>query len=298
MHTTSTLSYVLDEVVSTVAFGSFYGLPYMTPMLATVRGTNKRRERSASFGELGDYEEKPEGIAPAEDSISQQFEKDLVQAAYSKKIKATREVVMFDEWGVVAQIGEQLGTKGGETMEKKGAAVFNDAFAGATYKTEDGLSICSGAHVNSDGGNSQDNSGTNTFNWAGVEATRLAMFGYKNYRGDLSPVIMDAVILPPALQMTGWELTKSALKPDTANNNINVYQNGFEAYVWPWLTDTNNWFGINKALLKRNFVWLQAVALEIFGDGNLEVGYRNMCGFYMCACGMRDWRGIYGNVVP
>ena len=56
--TSANMEFVLDEVVSSVMFESFFDEPYMYPMLFDVRTSNKRRERSASIGGLGEYTEK------------------------------------------------------------------------------------------------------------------------------------------------------------------------------------------------------------------------------------------------
>ncbi len=295
MLTTSNLSYVVDEVVSAVAFETFFQETFMMPVLYDVRTSGRRRERMASFGGLGEFEVKTPTVEPNEDEIAQQFEKDFVHVAYGKQVPVEREIVDDEEWGLLADIGQQLGYMAAYTMEKKAAALFNDAFSGGTYKCEDGKSICNSAHTNSDGGNSQSNSSTNSFNFAGLETTRLAQRKLTNYRGDKLGVRPRLQLVPVELEQTGWELLKSIGKPDTANNNLNYYQGMYDLAVWDFLTDTNAWFSIDPSLMKQNLIWYQRIALEVFGDGNLFAGTKKIGGYFRASHGCRDWRWIYGN---
>ena len=272
MITTGSLSYALDEVVSAIAFEVFYDLPFMMPVLYDVRTSKRRRERQASLGGLREYDQKTNGAEPAEDELVQQYERDFVHIAYGKQVPIERELVDDEEWGILADAGQQLGYMAAYTMEKRAADLWNDAFVGASYKAEDSLSICNGAHVNSDGGNSQSNSGTNSLNIAGLEATRIAMRKFKNYRGDKMSIRPRLLVVPIDLEQTGWEMIKSVGKPDSENNNLNFYQGMYDLVVWDFLTSSTSWWMADPQMLKMNLIWYQRIALEIFGDGNLFTG--------------------------
>ncbi len=294
--TSNSMSYILDEVVSAVAFESFYAEQFMMPVLYDVRGSGRRRERSASIGGLSLYAEKTNGQNATEDQWTQQFEKDFVHVAYGKRVAIERELVDDEDYGVLAEIGSQLGSLAAQTMEEKAADLFEDAFAGATYKAEDNLSICNSAHLNADGGNSQDNSGTSALSMAAVKATRTAMRRFKNYRGDRMAVRPDLLIVPPDLEETAWEIIRSTGRPDTTNRADNMYNGMFNLVVWDFLDDTNNWFMADSRLMKQNLLWYQRIPLEIYGDGNLNTGTRTIGGYFRASHGCRDWRWVYGHI--
>lgn len=295
MITTNTMSYVLDEVVSAVAFETFYEDAFVFPLLYDVRTSMKRREGTASLGGIREYAEKTRGAEASEDTITQQFKKDFVHVSYGKSIPVERELVDDEEWGLLVDLGQQLGYMAAYTMEKKAAALFNDAFNGSTYLAEDGLSICNDAHVNADSGNSQDNSFNSSLNFAGVKTVRTAMRKFTNYEGDKASVRPRLLVVPTDLEEEGWELTKSLGKPDTANNNLNIYNGMFDMLVWDFLTDTNAWFMIDPRLMKMNLIWYQRIALEVFGDGNLFTGTRKIGGYFRASHGCRDWRWVGGS---
>lgn len=297
IQTSENLNYVLDEVVSAVVFESFYdSTEFLMPQLYNVRPTAKRRERMASFGGLGRFNQKQSTHSAEEDSISQQYEKDFVPLAYAKTVPIERELIDDEEWGVVEDISRQMGIAAGQTMEEDAASLFNNAFSGAGgYAAEDGLSICNGAHLNAQGGNSQSNSGSNSLSMGGIKTTRTAMRKFTNYRGSKITVRPDLLLVSVDQEEDAWEIVRSAGRPDQMNRADNMYNGMFRLAVWDFLTDTNAWFMIDSRLMALNLMWLQRISLESYGDGNLFTGVRSIGAYYRAAHGCRDWRWIYGN---
>jgi len=293
--TSSTLSYVLDEVTSVLAYESFYSEPFFMPELFGIRTSNRRRERTASTSGLTEYAIKTETAAPTEDTIDNQFQKDFTHDAYAKQVAISRELVDDQEWGLLEDIGEQLGTAAAYTMERKAASVFVNSFGAAT--SEDGLSICNDAHLNAGGGNSQDNKGTAALSMTAVKNARIAMRKFTNYNGDYLSVNPNALIVPVDLEETAWEIAKSTMRPDNANMAANIYNGMLDLYVWPLLTSTTDWWLVDTRLMKKNLLWFQRVALEVFGEGNLLTGTKKVGGYMRFSYGCRDWRWVYGSDV-
>lgn len=299
----NSMSFLLDEVVSAVAFETFFEEPLMMPTLYSVRQSARRRERLASFGGLREYSAKTAGAEAASDDMTQQFEKDFVHTAYAKQVNVERELLDDQEYGLLEDIGRQLGMMAAYTMEKNAAAPFNDAFAGSTYTAEDGLSLCNDAHVNVDAGNSQDNAGTTALSLTAVGTTRSLMRNFKNYEGDLMSVRPNGILIPPDLEQTAWEIVRSTGRPDTTNRADNFYNGQFELFVWDFLStgisggDANNWFMLDTRIMANSLLWYQRVPLEIYGDGSLSAGTRKVGGYFRSSHGVRDWRFVYGHNV-
>jgi|DEB0MinimDraft_3_1074331.scaffolds.fasta_scaffold14642_4 hypothetical protein len=295
--TSANMEFVLDEVVSSVMFESFFDEPFMYPMLFDVRTSNRRRERSASIGGLGEYQEKGRTQAAAEDQITEQFEKDFVHKSYAKQVAVERELIDDEEYGVLQEIGSQLGIMAAYSQEKTAAEIFNDGFAGVSHTGEDGKSLFNAAHVNSDGGNSQSNTGTETCGLSGIQTTRLAMRNFTNYRGEKLAIRPNMLIVPPDLEETAFEIVRSTgSTEDNKNAGVaNFYNGRFDLAVWDFLTDTNAWFMADSRLMKQNLIWYQRTPLEQFGDGNLFTGTRRVGGYYRNSYGFKDWRWVFGN---
>jgi phage major head subunit gpT-like protein len=297
MITSESLSYALDEIVSAVTFDSFYGMPFMLPQLFSVRPSSRRRERFASLGGLGVWTEKTRGAAADSDALVQQFEKDFVHTAFGKEIPIERELIDDCEVNIVGEIGVQIGATAAYTMETHAAEVFNDFFDGATFKSEDGVTVCNNTHVNSDGTTLSDNlSTTNALNTDGVSAVRTAMRGFVNSRGLKDPSILRLILVPPALETTAAQLAKSERTPENAMNTANVFQ-GLQYGVWDFLSSTTDWFGIDTAKMKQEVLWLQRIPLEVFSSGDMFTGTKKIGGYMRYSRGVKGWNWVYGNNV-
>lgn len=294
--TQSTLSFVFDEVVTEVAMAEAFDAPLLGPSLFTMRPSTSRRERAASFGELGYYAEKSEGAAAAEDTITQQFEKTVAHKEYSKTISFTRPTVDDEDWGFVVDAGEQLGSKGPETVENEMAKLFINIANSTFYTSEDGLSIANSAHLNVDSGNSQSNTGTNSLTHAGAKTTRTAMRNWTGYSADQNlSIIPDEIIVPNDLEEDAFALVESTLVPGVANNDRNIFQGRYRVYVWTWLTDTNAWGMMDSRRRMRNLRWNLRIPLEITSQGSFSTHNREMNGYMRWSLMCRDWRWIYWN---
>ena len=295
--TTSTLSFLFDEVVSAVTYEEYFSGDFLVPLLYSMRGSMSRRERGASLGGLGKFQAKTETGSIPEGTITEQFTKTLVQSEFGLKLPISRMVVDFNEWGFLQEVGVELGASAAYTMEDDGMALFRDVPTGATYTAEDGLSIANDAHLNVDGGNSQDNKLANTFSMAGIKATHIALRKLKNYDGLQLSINPDELIVPVDLEEDAFETIKSVLRPDVATNAQNFYQGRYALYVSPLLTDTTDWGMMDSRRRARNLLWYQSAALEIAGEGNLDNHSRKIGGYDREAHGCRDWRWIAWNVV-
>lgn len=293
--TSAGLSSVLDEVVGALGMESFYQEAFMMPNIYSVRQSNRRRERSASVAGLTLWTAKNPNQSVAEDSLIQQFEKTYTHTPLGKKIPVERELIDDEEFGLLQDIGQQIGATAAQTMETDAVSPFNDAFAGATHQAEDGLSICNTAHKNVDGGNSQSNSKTLALSAANVDTLRIAHRKITNHRGDKMSLRPRLLVVPVELDATAYEIVKSVGKPGTANNDLNFYNGVFDSITWDFLTGTKAWFMLDPAVMKRNMLWYQRVGVEIFGDGDLFAGTRTLGGYMRYSLGCKDWRGIMGS---
>ena len=295
--TTGTLSYLFDEVTSAIAIEKYFEGPFLVPLLYNMQGTGNRRDRSSSFGGLGKFQAKSETASASEATVTQQFQKTFVQSEFALMLPVSRMVVDFEEWGFLQDLGVELGTAAAYTVEDDGIALFRDAVTGATYTSEDGLSICNNAHVNADSGNSQDNLLTAAFSMAAIKAAHVAMRKFTNYDGLKLSVNPDELMVPVDLEEDAWETVRSAMRPDSSNLRSNFYAGRYSLFVSPLLTDASDWFMMDSRLRARYLRWYQSAALEIFGDGNLDTGTRKIGGYYRESHGCTDWRWIIGHSV-
>lgn len=295
MNRTNT-SYAVDEAVTEIAYAELAEQEMLMPKLFGMKVSSGKQEVRASMGELGLFAQKNEGASMNVDNANQQFKQTFIHNSYAKAIEFSRELEDDQDWGVVEDYAMQLGQKAAETMENSASTVFNDAFAGASYTCEDGLSLCNDAHVNAQSGNSQDNNGTNSLTHAGAKTTRTAMRKFKGYEADQKIMVNpDELLVPIDLEEDGWTLLESNLIPGSQNNDANIFRGRYTLYVWEWLTDTNAWFMMDSRLRRRYLQWYQRIALEIMSDASFSQGVRKVGAYMRYSLGPSNWRFLYGN---
>lgn len=292
-------SFVSSEVISTFAFDEFFQEPAMMALFFSQRPSSQHREVSGSMSGLDDFEEKQPLQEPAESDPVQQYEKTFIHAAFALQSKIARETVDDQRFPFFEEFGTKVGQSAIRTIETRAAGVFNNAFVTSSGTAEDNLALCSGAHVNVDGGNSQSNSGTTALSDDAVTSTRTLMRNFTDYIGKKIVVNPDLILVANASDNEAklFTILRSQQRPDSMNNDANFNQGRFQGAVWLYLTDTNNWFMIDRRLMARNLIWYWRIQLELFGDGDLFTGRRRIGGYYRTSHGVKDWRWVYGHAV-
>ena len=288
-------SYVLTESVTAIAVNEYMSLPMTVPLLANFAPTSASDiEEHASIGGLGRFEKKTETGAADKDETTQQYKRQWTHEQYALEIELSRTFVDDQKWQMLSEYGMELGRAANRSVEEDGAKPFTDAFDGNSVLCEDGLSLCNDAHVNVDGGNSQDNSGTNTLGVAGLKTTDIAMRKTTDYRGKRIKITPDLLLVPLDLQEEALQLTMALQKPGSANNDVNTFR-GTGLIVWEELTDTNAWFRIDSALMRQHNYFFMRTGLEYYGSRNQSTQVISMGGWMRYSYGPKDWRWIYGN---
>ena len=191
-------------------------------------------------------------------------------------------------------------------MEKLGASIFNDAFTGTGSITIEGttvlsnteaLSLCNDAHTSTATATLQDNSGTTALSATAVEATRILMAGFKDDKDNLISVQPDLILCPRNLEETAWEIISSKGKVDSAENNSNFHYGKYKLAVWDYLSDSNNWFMIDSAMMKQFLNWFDRIPLEFFQDKSFDTLIAKYAVYTRVSLGYSGWQWLYGQKV-
>jgi len=288
-------SYVLNEATTAVAINSFARLPGKYGLLFNIVPSMKPSEQHASVGGLGKFQPKSSTAAATRGNTTQQFEKSWTHGEYALAIDFERKYVDDEAFGHFAKMGYELGDSALRTYEHYCSTVFTDAFAGATVTAEDGLSLCNDAHVNVDGGNSQDNSGTNSLTYSGWKTTKTAHRKLTNYDGEKVLINPNMLLVPVDLEEDALQVAQATGKPGSSNNDYNVFAGTVDVVVWEYLQDTNAWFSIDAELMQRNLFLFIRMALEFYGNRDWDTHVSSVGGYTRFSFGPEDWRWVYGN---
>ncbi len=294
--TRANAGYVSDETVSVFAFDQFTMATPRMPSLFNQQGSSTYREVQGSMSGLGDFQPKTELEGPTEDRPIQQFKKEYLHQEFALGVVVERKVYDDQRFSFFQKLGAKIGQSAIRTFESQGSAVFNEAFSSSDYLAEDGLTLCHSAHVNVDGGNSQDNSGTATLSYDNAGTTMTAMRLFKDYRGNPMLVDPDLLLVPVSKDQIAFEIIRSSGDPTEANLKANYFGGKLSALSWAYLdsSDDDNWFMIDRRLMSENLYWYWRVALEIFGDGDAWKGLRRIGGYFRSSHSAVGWWWVYG----
>lgn len=217
-------------------------------------------------------------------------------AIYGLGFEITRPMAEDDMYGLMKQMPASLARSSRNRIEIDAHTPLNRAF-NASYTGFDGQPLCSTAHTRLDGGATQSNrSATDIgFSIAGIQQMRLAFNTRLNARG--MPALMSAktIIITEQNVDAAREILGSALRPYTANNEINsLVQDELVYMVSHWITTMSNWFAAAaKGTHDVQFLMRTAPIFDTFTDpwtGNTiaTVWQRHTAGF-------GDWAGWWGS---
>lgn len=189
------------------------------------------------------------------------------------------------------------------TLQYESADIFNEAFSTSKYTGPDSCALISTTHHLIPGDDHQSNWGTNELDYAGHEATILAMENLNNDRGDKMLIQGNMVIAGSYYRDTLKKLYGSSKEAFVADNQENIYKD-FSYYIHPLITG-RDWFMVNKESMKGgsglNFFMrrdprtLERDGATALGDFNTEKLSWKAVGRW--TKGWTNWHFIYGNRV-
>lgn len=231
------------------------------------------------------------------DDTKQSYRKSVEEIEYALGVKVTKKLRRNDMYNIVQQQVRLLARRFRARREGIAADVFNLAFSSTT--TADALALCYSAHTSDQGGANQGNSGSTAMSAVSVEATRRLMIAFKTNRDNIiAGTFPDMLLVPTALEQTGYEIIASKGKVDTANNNENFLKGKYKMAVWHnWLTDSNNWFMINSKLMKEYLRLYNWNPVEFYYAGEMDTLVSKHAGYMSMNVSAVDWRFIYGHAV-
>lgn len=233
------------------------------------------------------------------DSFAPLDETTFTHKEYAKGVAIERKLWDDDRSGQIKRKAQSLGYAFGTTIATHMSSVLNNAFSDS-YLGADGEPLCETNHgVNSVSSDTFSNTGTTALSYDAVVATLIAGHDLNDDRGNPLPIVYDTLYVPTALQATAYEIVNAIGKPGSADNDANFLNSqGLQVVVDPYLSDTNNWFMLNRSMAQMHLLWFWRVrpeiALDPSSDYNLVAKYR---GYMRYSYGWDDPRFIFGHEV-
>lgn len=240
---------------------------------------------------------KTEGGSISYDSAEQAFIDRYTHVTYGLGFIITRE--MHDD-GISATVAlrraSALAFSIRQTAETVAANVLNRAF-NSSYTFGDGLELCSTGHVNQSGGTWSNEPATAAdLSEASLEQACIDIAGFTNDRGLKIAVRPMKLIIPKELVFEASRVLDSALRPGTADNDINALKKAGmipEIVANHYLTDTDAWFIKTDCPDGMKYFERRAPGFDI--DNDFDTENAKFKATFRASWGCTDKRAIYGS---
>ena len=259
-------------------------------------------EEEVMLAGFGTAPTKQEGEGVAFDTANETFTARYTHETIALAFSITEEAVednLYDR--LAARYTRALARSMANTKQVKAAAILNDAFAAAgaagTNPGGDGVSLVNTQHPLAIGGTFSNRLATDAdLNETSLEQSLIDIAAFVDERGLKIAAQGRKLIIPKELQFTADRLMNSALRPGTADNDVNAIRNmGMipEGYtVNHFLTDTNAFY--IKTDVPNGFKYFNRSPIRTSMEGDFDTGNVRYKARERYSFGFSDPRGIFG----
>ena len=276
----------------------FTDVPDEISSLYSVQTGKLNTERFSTIGTTG---EMPLfGGTITYDDVSAGYDTLITALEFGQGIQIERKLFDDEQFGIIDQKPKALAGSLFRRRQTDAARPFNNAMSVDTffYTNSEGVSLCSNSHTTTSGASTAvgfDNLVTTSLSAVSLAAARIQMVQYRGDRGEIISVNPDLLMFPPDLYEVAFEITNSMGKIDTANNNVNVHKGQYKTKEWNYLTDSNNWFLIDSAMMKDfGLIWVERVKGEFGFIEDFDTLLGKWRAYARYGNGHIDWRWITG----
>lgn len=281
-----------------VVSGRFKEYPSQFDKIFNVETSDRSIEQMSEFSGVGQFSSISEGQGVRFDSPVQGFDKTFTHTRFGLGIQTSQDAVEDDKIKLIFKSHADMAVSARDTQEVDAASTFNNGFSGS-YLGPDGKALFATDHPLYKSGGVQSNTGTAAD--LDVVSLQLALTDFetqKDAAGRLIHVPCQKLIVTPQQRWIAYELTKSSMRPDTANNATNAFKfanDGMpDPFIWRYLTDPDAWF-LSAPPDSTGLVWFwrrktysKQWVDEATETGNYAVRYKKSHGWY-------SFYGVYGN---
>lgn len=298
-HTKEAFGDLLDIRFQEIFDDNFPQLNDMLPELFAFPPDNSRIDmRFSQVSGYGDISEFTGSVVYQ--SVAQGFDTIITPIEFASGFQVERRLFDTDQYGIMNQRPAGLARAAQRTRQKHGARIFENAFSVDTkfYNNSESVALCSDSHTttvqSASTASGFDNLVTTALSATALATARIQMRGFRDAaanRGDVEP---DEILFPPDLYEIAFEINASMGKVDTAENNRNVHFGRYTMKEWNYLSDTNNWFLMDRSLRGESLKWFDSVPVEFANAEDLDTLIAKFRLYMVYGNAHLDWRWING----
>ncbi len=291
---------LLDPIVRWNFYLGFNRRPSLISTLFHEQGSVRADEQVSGVGAVGidAWEQWEQSGTVGEAKYDQAYKKTYTHREYPLEVAIRSKLVADAQDNEVINIPQRIGDSARLKREVDAASVFNNAFD-SNFAGGDAVELCDASHPHSPQkpGSSQSNIFTGALTMANLKTVREAMMAFTDDNGNFQAVTPDLLLVPPGLEDKAKTITNSILDPDSGNNAINPQFGRFSYLVWHHLSDANNWFLIDRNLMRMSLDWFNRVPLGINPKVEDKTLVATWIAYMRYSFGFSDWRWVGGSSV-
>ena len=258
-------------------------------------------ERFSQVGGLPDVNQWT-GAVDYQDAV-QGYDITVTPLEFSQGVQVERKLHENDQFDIIINKPRALAESISRLRQIHRVRPFIQAFSVDTffYNNTEAVSMCSNSHTTTSGastGSGFDNLVVTAMSATAVESARLQMVKHRNDQGLEIAINPNMLYYPVDLEETAYEITKSSGKVDQATNNANFNKGRYTTFGDIWLStrgDTNNWYMIDEALMKRwGLIWIDRIKGEFAQVEDFDTLVGKWRAYLYWANAHLDWRFITG----
>jgi len=229
-------------------------------LVQTIKSTVQKDTFAGVTANSDVADEVGEGMKYNDSSFTEKYV-NIDNVKFGKKIALTEEAIFFDKTGALLREANKTG---------EGVAVYEERKILRTVMDLDTLAYQpSGVPTAFYAAGNNNLITANAFNEAGLEAVMVKAQTIKDDAlgtGDGNFINIDlnnaTLLIPIQLQLEAWQMTNSALVPESAENAKNFFQNKLKIVTSPYVTNDSatTWYWGN---FEKDFVWTEVWPMQV-----------------------------------
>lgn len=291
-------SLLMERGIRKVFFEEYSFFDRVFPEIYNVVSSEKRQETDVMTFGLGTFQLKPEGNAPVFDVGGVAWSKVYTHLTWSLGLEITQEAREDDLYGLMENLGRELGRTAAYTQEVQAASIFNDLSATVYTAGGSNYTLLSTAHYRADGGTWSNRPAVATD--LSIESLETALAAWRSgmvdQRGRKINPQPEILLVGPGDELLAHRLLTATLRPGGNDNDPNAVRErrNLRVVVWDQMTDDGRWF-LLAPKKQRALHWFNRKALAVRRADEDRTGNMLMIGRYRESHGATHVTGIYGS---
>lgn len=261
--------------------------------------SSKNFERHYGVSGFGLVPKKTQGGDLVSEDPYGAFTKDIVNVAYALGFDVTREMIMFEQYGIISDLTNALADSVNVTVDTLAVVPLNTGYSSTASGVGDGKVLFATDHPL--GGGSTGTASNTAATPADLSPAALKQdlinirtTMAKDEAGKKISLKGVKLIVTPDNQFTASEILNSTLLADTAENNDNSLKNILELHVNDYLTDADAYF-IGTDASKQPIMQKAFYPADLQQDNDFKSQNMRMSTYFNIGFGFVDFRSMYGN---